>query len=296
MRLPAMPVASGRRLTQSDIVVTLHDIISHRPDRVLLQDRPRHVAGYKPGRIGVLSLGDMSVDSMRSSVKQWDKGEKTFVLSGIAPVDETIDTFTLLVSAGAVSSQDGRVAGALRVPKDESHAAQAASLENMAALFPLLVKCVEDTEVHKAWVLTTEGTRRVEVLHGRVNAMPLFDLPLVLPKIADMTSYQLVLFLEEQCEFTWIAMPKRQGDRIAISFRPTDAMTPRFWATGRAVVNRYYLRALATTAAHPGGGIDEVQHGQTHGYYLSLLGLDKKNSRKAGLGRRRVRHACKAET
>ena len=150
MRLPAMPIASGRRLTRSEIVVTMHDVKSHRPDGVWCQDRARYVAGGSRGRLGVLSLGDMSVDSLRSGTKEWDRGEKKYVLSGIAATDEMIDTSTFLVSAGAVSSQDGRFAGALRISKNEAHTAERASLESMAACFPLLVKCVEDADLHKA--------------------------------------------------------------------------------------------------------------------------------------------------
>ena len=69
MRLPAMPVASGRRLGKSDIVVSMHAIVAHRLNEVLLRDRPQRIAGYTQSRMGVLSLGDMSVDALSANTK-----------------------------------------------------------------------------------------------------------------------------------------------------------------------------------------------------------------------------------
>ena len=198
MRKTAMPVASGRRLGKSDIVVSMHAIVAHRLNEVLLQYRQQRIAGYTQTRMGVLSLGDMSIDILKANTKQWGAPKK-FLLSGVVATDEIIDTVTQLVEAAAIVRQDGRLPSVLRAPKSQSYDDQLASLDGIATLFPLLVTCVEDTAMHRAWALTAEGTRRVEMVHGRIGPMPLFKLPLVQPKIADMSAYHLVLYLEEQC-------------------------------------------------------------------------------------------------
>ena len=137
MRLPAMPVASGRRLGKPDIVVLMHAIFAHRLNEVLLQDRPQRIAGYTQSRMGMLGLGDMSVDALRASTKEWDGAPKTFLLSGVVATDEIIDTVTQLVEAGAIVRQDGRLPSVLRVPKGQSYDDRMASLDGIAILFPL---------------------------------------------------------------------------------------------------------------------------------------------------------------
>ena len=99
----------------------------------------------------------------------------------------------------------------------------------------------------------------------------MFELPPVLPKLKDMTVYQLILFLEERGGFQWLQMPKRPADRIAITYRPRDASTPRFWCTGQAKVNPMYLQALAQASVDASF---DVLHAQKHVYDLELLGYD----------------------
>ena len=110
------------------------------------------------------------------------------------------------------------------------------------------------------------------MLHSRVDPAPLFDLPEVLPSIENMSSYHLILYIEDKCDFSWCRMPSKKQDRLAISFRPHDPSTPGFWFSGRACIVHMYLRSLAAAVGLE-GDIVEVIHGQKHSYYLELLGI-----------------------
>ena len=116
----------------------------------------------------------------------------------------------------------------------------------------------------------------MELINGRVDPIPLFKLPDELPKIKDMTAYQMVLYLEQHCGFAWCRMPSKPADRAAISFRPPDRSTPRFWCTGKAKVHPMYLRALAEASAGSSLKIDEVLHAERLSYYCVLLGIEQK--------------------
>ena len=56
MRLPPLPLASGRRLKGTDLLVTVHSQVTQSGRDVIAMDRPRHIAGYTSSRMGLLSL------------------------------------------------------------------------------------------------------------------------------------------------------------------------------------------------------------------------------------------------
>ena len=115
------------------------------------------------------------------------------------------------------------------------------------------------------------------MLQTRVDPSPLFELPAEMPPLQDLTSYQLVLVLEEQCGFTWRKMPGKK-EREVIAFVPALEDCPRHWCSGKAKPNHAYLRALAAAATMPQAKIEKVMHGENHSYYLELLGLQPKRS------------------
>ena len=274
MRLPRMPLASARRLNHSDIVVSLHSMVSNCPGEVLLQDAPQRVAGYTQSYMGLLSLNDVDIAHLKANTKEWTGTSKKFVWSSVVATEEIVNVVSQLVQAGAHVRQDGTTPCPLQVPKHPSHADLLAQVTSVAQSFPQFVTCLEDTEVHQAWALTMEGTKQVEMLHGRTNPSLVFELPVEAPANANMSSYHLVVFLEERYGFQWIGLPQKIVDRTALSFRPADISSPRFWSTGCRPIDPMYLRALAVAAAQSDDGITEVKHGQKHSYYLSILGLD----------------------
>ena len=281
MRLPAIPVGAGKRLTNADIVITVHNTVSLRDHEVLAMDRPRFVAGYNRSYMGLLSLEDVDIESMKSSARKWSKGKKRFAFRDVVATDDIIDVVTQLCEAGAVMS-DATVPSGLRIPKLDSHADVMEKVELVAAQCPELLTCTEETAVYKAWHLSIKGSQQVEMLHSRVDPTPLFDLPEVLPCIENMSTYSLILYLEDRCGFVWCQMPRKKQDRASISFRPADPATPRFWCSGGAWVDHMYLRALATAVGSE-GNIVEVLHGERHSWYLELLGISVEKKQKQQL-------------
>ena len=93
--------------------------------------------------------------------------------------------------------------------------------------------------------------------------------------LKDLTSYQFVIFLEDELFFEWRAMPKAK-ERDASAFRRIEN-SPRVWCSGKAKVNHTYLRALAVAAREPEQEINEVRHGESNGYYLQILGLQPRS-------------------
>ena len=135
---------------------------------------------------------------------------------------------------------------------------------------------MQDAESHEAWCLTMSGTKDIDVLQMRVEPSLLFELPAKMPALEDVTSFQLVVVLEDQCGFTWRAMP-RTKERDTIAFCPRLEDCPRHWCSAKTKPNHSYLRALASAATKAQPKIDEVRHGEKATYYLELLGLQLKS-------------------
>ena len=278
MRLPTVPIASGRRLTSADIVVTVHETVCESPGQISSIDRPQFISGYTPSRMGLLCVDDMNLETMQETSLQWKPGEKKYMINGIVTPEDNISIVTEFVKAAAMTTETGR-SNVLRIPKnDPSSSGLLQRVHEFADFSPTLVTRVEETDVHEGWCLSIEASKKIELIHTRVEPTHMFKLPPTLPMICDMTSYQLALFLEDHCGFKWAQLPKKPSDRLALSFRPTDPQCPRFWFTfGRHKIDHYYLRALASASEEPALAITEVLHAQNHSYYMVLLGLaDKK--------------------
>ena len=97
MKLPMYPIASGRRLQQMDIVVSMHPVISHLGEEVSTLNRPQHIAGYSPSQLGVLTLTDSDVEHLRSYSRRWTKGKGRFTWANIAATLDVIETVTRFV-------------------------------------------------------------------------------------------------------------------------------------------------------------------------------------------------------
>ena len=123
-----------------------------------------------------------------------------------------IDVVTQLVLAGATA---GKPIG-MRVAKHASSTIDLERVHQIAGACPDLLERIADTEIHEEWLLTDEGTWRVESIRSRVEPVPLFALPSYLPMIEDMTTYQMVLHLENNCGFMWMNMPRKTEDRVVI--------------------------------------------------------------------------------
>ena len=280
MRLPQVPVFAGRRLTSADIVVSVHECVTESHEHIATIDRPQFLSGYTPSRMGLLCLADMNIEHLQEHTMQWTLGEKQFMINGIAPTDNTLSVITQFVTASAITNSTGRV-DVMRIPKDTSSNDLLLLVHEFAERCSTYVTRVEDTSAHESWCLTLEGTKRLEVVHIRKDPIPVFKLPPTLPMIKDLSSYQLVLFLENHCNFTWCPLPKRTCDRQAISFRPADPGSPRFWiSSNQGKINHLYLRALAAASEDSTLAV-EVLHAQQVSYYAVLLGLE--DAKKAKL-------------
>ena len=97
MRLPSIPVAAGRRLTNADIVITLHHTVARRdPEEVVVIDRPRFIAGYTPSYLGVLALEDVDVEVLKSKAQTWARGRQMFAFRHVVATDDVVDVVTEL--------------------------------------------------------------------------------------------------------------------------------------------------------------------------------------------------------
>ena len=271
MRLPSIPVGAGRRLTMADVMITVHNVVGLRDHEVLAMDRPKSISGYNRSYMGLLSLEDVDIESLKLTARKWVKGSNRFALRDVVASDDLIDVVTQPCRAGAVM-KDATVLNGFRIPKHDSTEGSMEQVERVVAAIPDLVTCTEDTAAYKAYCLTVKGSQQVEMLHSRVDPSPLSDLPAVLPAIENLSSYHLILYLEDRCGFNWCKMPSKKADRRAISFRHADRGSPRFWCSGQACIDHHYLRALATAASSE-SDIVEVIHGEKHSYYLELLGI-----------------------
>ena len=74
MRLPAIPVGAGRRLTNAEVVITVHNVCALRDGEVVAMDRPRFISGYNRSYMDLLSLEDVDIESLKSSSQTWVKG------------------------------------------------------------------------------------------------------------------------------------------------------------------------------------------------------------------------------
>ena len=180
MRLPPIPVGAGRRLTNADVVITVHNVCALREGEVVLMDRPRFISGYNRSYMGILSLEDVDIESFKSSAQTWVKGKKRFALRDVVATDDLIDVVTQLCEAGAVMC-DAMVPNGLRIPKHAFTAGCMEQVERVADACPDLITCSENTAAYKAWCLSIKGSQQVQMLHSRVDPAPLLDLPQVLP-------------------------------------------------------------------------------------------------------------------
>ena len=94
MRLPPIPVGAGRRLSNADIVITVHKVVALRDHEVVVMDRPRFISGYNRSQMGVLSLEDVDIETLKSSAQKWVKGTPKFALRNIVATDDVIDVVT----------------------------------------------------------------------------------------------------------------------------------------------------------------------------------------------------------
>ena len=275
MRLPTIPLASGRRLTSADIVVTVHESASELPECVSSIDRPQFVSGCTSSRMGLLCLHGMKLESLQEHSMQWKPGKKKYMIHGIVATEDNINVITELVQAAAITTATGPSA-IMRIAKDDpASSGLLQSVREFAEMCPTYMTRLENTNVHERWCISLEGTNKLELLHQRIEPSHVFKLPPALPMIQDMTSFQLALFLENHCRFSWVRLPKKTADREALSFRPTDAQCPRVWcSSGRGKMDHYYLQALASASEELALAIAEVVHAQTRSYYMGLLGLE----------------------
>ena len=142
--------------------------------------------------------------------------------SSVVVTNDILETVTELVNASATARSDGTLRGA-QVAKHLSNCKRLSRIHGIAALLPNMLVCIEETDLYESWALTAEGTARVEVVNRRINPTPLFQVQSPLPKIQDMSSYELVLLLEEQWSFAWCRLPRKMAEREAICFRPGDS-------------------------------------------------------------------------
>ena len=71
MRLPAIAIASGRRVTSDDIIVSVHSAVSESGQDVTVIDKPKHIIGQHCSYFGVLSLSDQDTFSLRVHSRAW---------------------------------------------------------------------------------------------------------------------------------------------------------------------------------------------------------------------------------
>ena len=224
----------------------------------------------------------MDIVDLRQYAMEWKNGGQKYMLMNTTATDDVIDVVSQLVESKAITGQDGKTHG-MRIPKDASCNELLERVHSMADRCPDALVCLENTDFHEAWGLTAKATSEIEMLHSRTNPSPCFELPPSLPPIASMTSYQLVLMLEDNFRFSWCPLPRKLQDRIGISFLPRDAGSPRFWCSSKAKIVHMYLRSLVAAASDSSLDIIEVKHGEGHGFYLELLGLDVQTQRAGKL-------------
>lgn len=195
------------------------------------------------------------------------------MLMNTTATDDAIDVVSRLVAASAITDKDGNTRG-MRIPKDASHTEVLEHVQNLSTTCPNALVQLENTDFYEAWGPTAEATCQLEMIHAWTAHSPLFELPPALPPIDALSSYQMVVMLEDNVQFTWCRLPAKQEQRLAIAYLPQSVESPRFWCSGKAKIDHMYLRCLVTAAAETRKGIMEVNHGQDHAYYLELLGLD----------------------
>ena len=100
MRLPTIPLASGRRLTSADIVVTVHESAAELPECIASIDRPQFISGYSPSRMGLLCLDGMNLESLQEHSMQWKPGMKKYMINGVVATEGNLNVITKLVLAG----------------------------------------------------------------------------------------------------------------------------------------------------------------------------------------------------
>ena len=87
--------------------------------------------------------------------------------------------------------------------------------------------------------------------------------------------YALTCVLE-RARFEWMELPRRREARLAVTFDPCSAASPRRWCSrrgpARSALSRVYLLALATAARE--GTLAPVRAGEPDHYYRQLLGLE----------------------
>ena len=218
MKLPPYPLASGQRLQQADILISIHPVITQSDEEVATLNRPQHIAGYSPSRFGVLSLTDRDVAHVRSYSWRRNKGISKLTWANVVPTFDVIAIATHLVEAGAFTDNLGTSTGT-HISKHSPDSDVLLQITQVAALCPDMVMRLEDAEEYESWCMTAKGTQAIELINTRCEPSLLFELPPELPKLKDMTVYQLILFLEDRHGFQWLQMPKKEVDRVAITYR-----------------------------------------------------------------------------
>ena len=160
MKLPMYPIASGRRLQQMDIVVSMHPVISQLGEEVSILNRPQHIAGYSPSQLGVLTLTDSDVEHLRIYSRRWTKGKGRFTWANIAATLDVIETVTRFVEAGALTTNHGK-STSTRISKHSSNADVLGQVHRVAELCPDMLTMIEDVAEYEAWCMTAKGTRAV---------------------------------------------------------------------------------------------------------------------------------------
>ena len=143
MRLPPIPVGAGR-LTMADVVITVHNVAGPRDHEVLAMDRPKFISGYNRSYMGLLSLEDVDIESLKLTARKWVKGTKRFALRDVVAGDDLIDVITQLCGAEAVM-KDATTPNGLRIPKHDSIQGSVEQVESVVAACPDLVTYTKDT-------------------------------------------------------------------------------------------------------------------------------------------------------
>ena len=135
MRLPAVPIASGRRVGTEDVIVSVHSTRNLTDHVVLLLDKPNHVLGQHTSHFGILALSDQNTDSLRVHSKAWKRDDPQFLLSSMVGLEHVVDIVTFLVRAGALTHRDGKqTAVSIAIHNDTQR--QRDELRHMASLHP----------------------------------------------------------------------------------------------------------------------------------------------------------------
>ena len=142
MRLPALPIASGRRVGMEDVIVSVHAKANHIGDGVLLSAEPSHVFGQHTFHFGILSLSDQNANSLRVHSQVWKYADPKFSLHSMVGLEDLVDIVTFLVRSAALTHHDGSTTPvSIAIHNDTQR--QRDQLRHLASLRPDLLECTK---------------------------------------------------------------------------------------------------------------------------------------------------------